>query len=160
MKFKLLRIVCAGTACCFASTAMAGIYSDELGKCLVSSTTPEDRTSLIKWFFVAASHHPAVKPLSSLTPAQQDEADKAMGAMFMRLMTENCRGEAQKALQFEGPIAYQLGFQVLGQVAGRELMSNPEVTKSLSGLQKYVDPKKLKALSEGSGASTAPTPDK
>jgi len=34
-----------------ASPAVAGPYSDDLAKCLVRSTTPEDKTLLVQWMF-------------------------------------------------------------------------------------------------------------
>ncbi len=64
----------------------------------------------------------------------------------MRLLTESCRLQTQKALRFEGPATIQLSFTVLGQVAGAELFSNPAVTKGMADLAKYIDSRKLDAL--------------
>ena len=36
------------------STAWAGVYTDDLSKCLVDGTTTDDRTALVKWIFTAA----------------------------------------------------------------------------------------------------------
>jgi hypothetical protein len=57
-----------------------------------------------------------------------------------------CKDEAQKAIQYEGLATLQLSFQVLGQVAGRELFTSPEVASGMAGLQKYLDSDQLKAL--------------
>jgi hypothetical protein len=129
-----------------ASPAWAGVYTDDLSKCLVESTTAEDRTALVKWMFTAASAHPAIRSLSTVTTADLDSANAATGALFTRLLTESCKPQAQKALRFEGPATIQLSFTVLGQVAGAELFSNPAVTQSMAGLEKYVDSKRLEAL--------------
>jgi hypothetical protein len=126
--------------------AWAGVYTDELSKCLVESTSAEDRTALVKWMFTAASAHPAIHSLSTATTADMDSANEATGALFTRLLTESCKVQTQKALRFEGPATLQLSFTVLGQVAGAELFSNPAVTQNMAGLDKYVDSKKIEAL--------------
>jgi hypothetical protein len=147
MKIKALSAITACMAVFYGSAAVAGVFADDLGKCLVNSTSKDDRANLIRWLFVAASHHPAVKPIASVTAAQQDESDKQMGTLFMKLLTESCKTEAQKALQTEGPGTMQFAFEVLGKVAGQELFSSPEVAGNLKGLAKYIDPEKIKALS-------------
>ena len=147
MKFKALTAIAALIAMLYGSGATAGVFADDLGKCLVNSTTKADRVDLIRWLFVAAAHHPAVKPIATVTPAQQDESDKQMGTLVMKLLTESCKTEAQKALQTEGPVTIQFAFEVLGKVAGQELFSSPEVAGNLKGLAKYIDPEKIKALS-------------
>ena len=147
MKFKALSAIAACIAVSYGSAAAAGVFADDLGKCLVNATTKDDRANLIRWLFVAASHHPAVKPIATVTPAQQEESDKQMGTLFMKLLTESCKTEAQKALQAEGPGTLQFAFEVLGKVAGQELFSSPEVAGNLKGLAKYIDAEKIKALS-------------
>jgi hypothetical protein len=146
MKLRAFFGVAACIALSYGPPALAGVYADDLGKCLVSSTTRDDRSDLIRWLFVAASHHPAVKPIASVSPAQQEDSDKQMGALFMKLLTVSCKTESQKALQFEGMVTIQLAFEVLGKVAGQELFTSPEVAGNLKGLAKYIDGDKLKAL--------------
>ncbi|HEX3397087.1 MAG TPA: hypothetical protein VHS76_10330 [Steroidobacteraceae bacterium] len=146
MKCKALYAVTACVAMVYGPSAMAGVFADDLGKCLVNSTTKENRADLIRWLFVAAAHHPAVKPIASVSPAQQEESDKQMGTLFMKLLTESCKTEAQKALQAEGAVTIQTAFEVLGKVAGQELFSSPEVAGNLKGLAKYIDGDKIKAL--------------
>ena len=130
----------------WAGTAWAGVYTDELSKCLVESTSTADRTALVKWLFTAASAHPAIASLSSVTAADIDAANQVTGILFMKLLTESCKTQTQKALRFEGPATIQLSFTVLGQVAGAELFSNPVVAKNMAGLEKFVDSKKIEAL--------------
>lgn len=129
-----------------APVAQAGVYTDDLSKCLVDSTTTDDRTALVKWMFAAASAHPAISSFSTVTQADRDTANQAMGVLFMKLMTESCRAQAQRALKYEGPATIQLSFQVLGQVAGAELFSNPEVAKGMAGIDQHIDHKKLEDL--------------
>jgi hypothetical protein len=55
MKLGKTLLAFVGTASIWTSMAAAGPYSDDLAKCLVKSTTKEDRVSLIRWLFAAAS---------------------------------------------------------------------------------------------------------
>ena len=59
----LLAILATGSA-------SAGVYTDTLGKCLVDNTTTEDRTMLVRWLFTAASAHPAISSLSTVSAAE------------------------------------------------------------------------------------------
>jgi hypothetical protein len=128
--------------------AFAGPYTDDLSKCLVNSTTKEDRVALVKWMFSAASVHPAVKSMVSVSAKQLDDANKRTADLFMNLLTISCKSEAEKALQYEGEVTFQTSFQILGQVAGQELFSSPEVVSAMSGLEKYIDGKKLESLAK------------
>ena len=143
---RITRTIAAVIALSLWGSAHAGPYSDDLARCLVESTTKEDRIALVRWMFAAASSHPAVASFSSVSPAQLEGANKALAGLFMRLLTESCREKAKQALSYEGVTTIQTSFQVLGQVAGSELFASPEVTKSMSGLDKYLDTKKLEAL--------------
>jgi hypothetical protein len=66
----------------------------------------------------------------------------------MRLLTDACKSQTQQALQYEGSNTIQASFQVLGQVAGQELFTSPEVGGAMAGLAKYIDEAKLKELSQ------------
>jgi hypothetical protein len=132
---------------CLSLSAVAGPYADDLSKCLVSATTADDRMALVRWMFSAASRHPAVKEISTVTDAQLDTANKQLAELFTRLLTESCREQAVNAIKYEGQGTLSSGFQLLGQVAAQELFSSPEVTAGMAGLEKYVDADKLKALS-------------
>ncbi|TXH05323.1 MAG: hypothetical protein E6R07_05230 [Nevskiaceae bacterium] len=143
MKPKKILLV---AAMLIPTAVYAGPYANDLGKCLVDSTTKTDRESLVRWMFASASTHPAVSAIAKVSPEDLDKANAAAGTLFMKLMTESCRAQAKAAIQYEGPATVEMGFQILGQVAGREIFSSPEVIKSLSGLEKYMDKKKLEEL--------------
>ncbi len=143
----------------FTAPAFAGVYADDLAKCLVASTTPDDRVALVKWMFTAVSANPAIATLSKATKQDIDAANKIVGALFTRLITVDCREKARLAVSYEGAPAIQVGFQVLGQVAGRELFSSPEVTQAMSGLQSAVDDKKIaEVFKDAAPADSAATP--
>ena len=132
-----------------AGSSSAGVYTDELTKCTIEATTVEDRAELVKWMFAAASAHPAVKPLASVSARQLDEANKAMANLLTRILIEDCGESARKAFKYEGPAALQTSMQALGQIAGRELFADPAVATALSGLEKHSHSAELKALMEG-----------
>ena len=56
--------------------AAAGPYGDDLARCLVRSTSPEDQTTLIQWMFAISSLNPAVKRLTSVTDAQRSDLNR------------------------------------------------------------------------------------
>jgi hypothetical protein len=143
----LLRVLVLGSAA-FGSSAQAGPFSDDLAKCLVTSTTVDDRATLVRWFFVAASLHPAVAPVSAVSEDQLDANNRIVADLFMRLLTDACRNEAREALKFEGPSTFETSFQVLGEVAGQEMFSHPLVNAGIMGMASLLDEEKLQEALE------------
>ncbi len=135
--------------------ATAGPYTDDLSKCLVASTTVDDRVALVKWMFISFAAHPSVAGIANTKPADIERANADFGALLMRLLTSSCREKTQVALKYEGSAAIQLSFQVLGQVAGMELARNPDVQARMSGISKQIDESKIKALVEESAPKPA-----
>lgn len=148
MQFLKVIVCSVSIVAISAASAYAGPYTDQLSRCLVDSTSPRDRVALVRWMFSAAALHPAVKSIASVSTKQLEEANKSTAELFMRLLTDACKKEAQKALKYEGQVTIEASFQVLGQVAGKELFSSPEVSAAMSGLEKHLDEKKLKSLIE------------
>jgi hypothetical protein len=145
MKHFLVPVVGAAVALTMLSpdSTGAGPYSDELATCLVRSTTDADKNYLVKWMFAAAALHPAVKSIASVSDAERDDLNKNAAKLFERLVTDSCKTETQDAVKFEGPGTLQTSFEVLGQVAGRGLLSDPAVARSLADFASYLDKKKL-----------------
>ncbi len=131
-----------------ATRVLAGPHTDALGKCLVDSTTTEDRTALVRWMFSAAASHPAVQDIVSISKEQTDGANRNMAELIMRLVTESCRTEAADAFRYDGAATFEASFNVLGQVAGREMFTSPEVGAALAGLQEHIDEKTLEEALE------------
>ncbi len=124
-------------------SASAGPYSDDLSRCLVRSTGDEEKRTLVKWIFAAVALHPEVADISSVTPAQRTEMTRNTAKIFEKLLADSCRTEVQQAVQYEGPQTIGSSFQVLGQVAARELFSNPNVAANMADLGKYIDQKRI-----------------
>jgi hypothetical protein len=153
------------TAIFLASTgsASAGVYADDLAKCLVKSTTAADQTDLVAWVFAAMSLHPAVHGYASIDDGRRAEMDRKTAQLMQRLLTADCRKEAVDALKYEGTGTIETSFGVLGQVAMRGIMTDPGVEKGLSGLAANLDEEKLIALFGEAGIkvpSTAGAPAK
>lgn len=134
------------TVVLFIAPAMAGVYSDDLAKCFVNSTTTGDRNGLVKWMFTSAAYHPAVSSIVTVSEAQRRDSDKYMAKLSERLLFEVCKKETEQAVKYEGQLALQAGFQTLGQVAGRELFADPSVAKALTNLNSYIDKSKMDSL--------------
>ena len=126
-----------------AGAVHAGPYSDDLAKCLVESTTVADKNALVRWMFATVALHPAVKSIASVTDAERTQSNRAMARLFENLVTEACRSQTQQVVKYEGAAALQTGFQMLGQVAARELFADPSVTRGLSDLERHFDTRKL-----------------
>lgn len=131
---------------CLPPPATAGTYADEMGRCLVRSTTPADRTTLMRWLLAASTLHPEVVMMVQVSAAQREELSRAVARLLERLLTEACPTQTREAFQYEGRIAFQTAFQVLGQVAGRELFSHPSVAGAMGEVDRYLDKQKLERL--------------
>lgn len=129
-----------------AQSATAGPYSDDMAKCLVTSTSEADKNSLVKWMFAAATLHPAVKSISSVTDAQRNELNVKTAKLFERLLTESCKSQVQTAIKYEGQSTIESAFQVLGQVAARGLFSDPSVNGFIAQLGNHIDKHKLESV--------------
>jgi len=138
-----------GATCTLPNASVAGPFADDMGKCLVRSTSPEDRTVLVKWIFSVIALHPDLQSMSSISAKQRDTVNKNGAALFQRLLLDSCRTETQQAVQNEGPQTIQYAFQILGQVATRGLFTDPHVTAGLKDLGKDLDEAKLKSLLAG-----------
>ena len=143
LRCMLILTVVTGLGPMTSLPVYAGPYTDALSNCLASSTTPEDKLTFVKWMFAAMSRHPAVKSMANVSDAQLIDANQKVAALYMRLMTEQCKDMARAAVKNEGKAAVNTSFQVVGQVAAEDLFSNPEVAKVMSSLDTYIDSKKL-----------------
>jgi hypothetical protein len=118
--------------------------------CLEDSTTGRDRKDLARWFFTALGAHPELRGVAAMPLTAKEGASRTAGHLFTRLVTEACATEAREAVREVGPAAFGsatgYAFGALGQQAMRELISDKDVTASLSLMQKYVDDAKLQKI--------------
>jgi len=138
--------------------ARAGVYGDDLAKCLVRSASPSDVSAFMVWLYSAMSLEPSVKVYSSMTDAQRDAATKRAAELFQRMMVVDCRKETVAAVKYEGVGSLETGFRVFGEVAGRGLFGSPEVAQSMQKMSSYVDRSKFEALAKEAGLPAAAAP--
>lgn len=141
-----LALAIAAAAALHAAPAGASPYTDEMSRCLVASTSAQDKTDLVRWIFANAALHPEVASIAQVSAAQRDSMNRSAGALIERLLTVTCRKQTKDALMFDGPAALQQSFQVLGQVAMGSLMTHPSVGAGFTEFGKYVDEKKIRDL--------------
>lgn len=128
------------------SSPLAGHASeatDALSRCLSDSTTGKDRKDLAKWIFVSMAAHPEIGPLAPTSAATTESTQRTMGALFTRLVADTCANEMRGAVKAQGPEGVKSAFEYLGKMAMQELMSNPQVTASFGGFERYVDKARL-----------------
>lgn len=139
----------------YAGPAHAGIYGDDLGKCLVESSSAQDKQQLVQWIFFAISLNPDIAPYASITPAQRNAADKGMARLFEKLVGDTCAKQAKAAMKYEGSSAFATSFGLLGQVAGQQLFASPEVA---AGTETFAHELDLPALQAKLGLLPDPEP--
>jgi hypothetical protein len=128
---RIARIALLAGFALHGSPALAGVFTDDLSKCLVRSSGTPDQVLLVQWIFSAVSLNPAVAPLSSVTDEQRDGLSRSAAGLFQRLLLVDCRRETIDALKFEGERALETSFEVLGKVATVGLLSDPQVASQL-----------------------------
>lgn len=142
-KSLLATILLASAA--WASPAMAGPYGDDLSKCLVNASSPEDKQGLVQWIFFAIALNPNTEPYAKVTPEQRAQTDKRMAQLLERLLAESCVKEARLAVQYEGDAALKEAFGVLGRVATSEIFNNPQVSAGAEKFVQYLDTDRIDA---------------
>jgi hypothetical protein len=128
---RIARIALFAGLTLHGSAALAGVFTDDLSKCLVKSSGTADQVVLVQWIFSAVSLNPSVAPLSSVTDTQRDDLSRSAAGLFQRLLLVDCRRETIDALKFEGERALEASFEVLGKVATVGLLSDPKVSSQL-----------------------------
>ena len=143
---KLLGAWLALSLAAAAPVAQAGVYADDLGKCLVSSTTEADRSLMVKWIFASMSLNSEVSQYARITPQEREAFNRQTAALYMRLLTESCRSQTRDAARYEGGAAIGAAFGLLGQIATQGIFNDPAVAAGVNELEKFYDRKKLEAV--------------
>jgi len=131
-----------------AGQAQAGIYTDDLTRCIVKSSSPTDRQDFVIFVFAAMSAHPDVKQFSKMSDTDRDTYVKRTSLLMERLIMVDCRKEAVAAMKYERETSISSAFSVLGETAMVDLMSNPVVEKFFEGLASGLDEGKWEALAD------------
>ncbi len=125
---------------------MAGPFGDDMAKCFVSSTSSKDNILLGRWLVRVYSEHSESKGLTYISDYNKKIIDRDVAKLFTRLLTQDCEYEVKKAYKYEGLSVMGNAFQVLGEVAGKELLEDRNVSKAINKFTEYVDYEKLEYL--------------
>ena len=126
--------------------SIAGPFGDEMAKCLVESTNSKDNISLVRWIVRVYGEHPDSNDFINLSIKDKEKIDKEIAALFNRLLLEDCKKETKMALYYEGDQVLFTAFQILGQVAGRELNKEKNVAEAINKFLNYIDTEKFEYL--------------
>jgi hypothetical protein len=137
--------------CAVASPAEAGVFTDDLSRCMVSKATASDRDAFMAWMFSAVSAAPRLQKLTTLDRAKRDEIAATAASVFQRLLLVDCRKEAVAALKAEGRNGMIQSFGALGRAATEQMFQSPEAQVELESLGKNFDEAKLEALGAEAG---------
>lgn len=135
----------------FSLDLSAGEHQDKLARCLVESTTQEDRNALVQWMFVAMSAHPLTAELAAVPASKRKEATTRATAVFEKLMTETCGAETMGTIKFEGTESLSKAFEALGNVAMEGLMAHPQVDEAITEMAAGIDPEKFQEMMQKHG---------
>ncbi len=126
-----------------AMPSLASPVTNALGQCMAKSTTAEDDIVLVRWVFVMIARHPKVADLAAVSPQQQDQIDRQMGAIFERLLSKDCAEETRAAMAEDKNDAMGDAFGILFEKAFGNLQSEPAVMEAAQNFIKYVDMNKV-----------------
>jgi len=160
---RLMAAAACVTGLIATTQAQAGVYTDDLTKCIVKSADEGDRAKLIEFIFAAMAADPAVKAMSNITPERRTELGRDFTRLSERLLLVDCRKEAIEAIKNEGNSVIEASFSVLGSVAMRGLTNNPATKATFTSLNDYRDKDKWAAFYKEAGielgvAAQSPAP--
>jgi hypothetical protein len=145
------RFACALLLTGLASPLQAGVFTDDLSRCLVTKASEADRAALMAWMFSAIGSDPRLQKYTTLDRAKRDKIAADAAGVFQHLMVVDCRKEAVAALKADGEDSIQDAFGQLGQTTTHELFQSPEAQRELDSLGKNFDEEKMKALGREAG---------
>jgi hypothetical protein len=144
---RTLAVALATTALLSCPLAIAGPAETESAtRCLADNTTGRDRKDLARWIFLAMAAHPEIREMSKASAAQNEQSQREVAGLFTRLVGEVCAAPMRALVKAEGPAALGKPFEVLGQLAMQELMSNDAVKGSIGGFERFIDRAKVEPV--------------
>jgi hypothetical protein len=115
------------------------VLANELGRCIVSKTTGEDRIAVAGWMLAALASAPQLKGVAEVAPARKDAADRGMARTYTRLIAKDCESQSRALFATRKPEAFGAASRPLGEIAMRELMSDPATMAALAAYANYLD---------------------
>ena len=123
----------------FNLNSFAGTFTDDFAKCLVTKTTAQEKTDLVKWIYVTISFHPQLSQMSNLTAEDVEMANIRVADYMTNVFAYKCNDELNQAIKYEGEESVFYAFELLGELAMGELMQDQGVTAASELFIQYVD---------------------
>ena len=123
----------------FNINSFAGPFTDDFAKCLVTKTTAQEKTDLVKWIYVTISFHPQLSQMSNLTAEDVEMANIRVADYMTNVFAYKCNDEFNQAIKYEGEESVFYAFELLGELAMGELMQDQGVTDASELFIQYVD---------------------
>ena len=123
----------------FNLNTFAGPFTDDFAKCLVTKTTAQEKTDLVKWIYVTISFHPQLSQMSNLTAEDVEMANIRVADYMTNVFAYKCNDELNQAIKYDGEESVFYAFELLGELAMGELMQDQGVTAASELFIQYVD---------------------
>lgn len=128
-----------------AISSPADANTQALAVCLTDSLNGKERKQLAKWVYFSMAAHPEMKPYSNIPVDVRSDMDKYMATLVTRLLVDDCASQL-KIAQKEDPTSLQKAFELVGQVAMQEIMTNPDVMSAISSYARYLDRERINSI--------------
>lgn len=116
---------------------------DALTRCLIESTSEDEKRILVKWVFSVIAQHPDIASMTRIDAAQRTVIDRDAAAVFETLLADQCAAPLRVAMKQSGTDAIGRSFQALGTSAATDMLQNPQVVSSGAGLMKHLDMQRI-----------------
>ena len=117
----------------------AGPFTDDFSKCLVTKTTNQEKTDLVRWIYVTISFHPQLSQMSNLTAEDVEMANIRVADYMTNVFAYKCNDELNQAIKYEGEESVLYAFELLGELAMGELMQDQGVAAASELFIEYID---------------------
>ncbi len=120
-----------------------------LGQCVVGMTTGNDRVLVARWLGSSISSSPELADVVKVDQAAREAIDREMANLFVRLFTQDCFDEARPIVLANDLQSVEMAFGMLGEVAMRELMTDPLATQAMTSYANHIPPDVFDVFLEG-----------
>ena len=96
----------------FNLNSFAGPFTDDFAKCLVTKTTAQEKTDLVKWIYVTISFHPQLSKMSNLTAEDVEMANIRVADYMTNVFAYKCNDELNQAIKYEGEESIFYAFEL------------------------------------------------
>lgn len=122
-----------------SSFSYSGPFSDEFSRCIVTKTTSQEKTDLVKWIYVTISFHPQLKGMSKITSDDVEIANIRVADYMTNVFAYKCNNEMMDAIKYEGEESAMQAFKLLGEIAMMEIMGEQNVSYASELFIQYLD---------------------